>query len=424
MSSNNRLIFILFILTFSLNFSFASKQEDIKYKNDFMMLMALDFEKQNNYIQSAAIYHELFKKNNTVEYLNKTIINYFKAKQYEAIIDLIEKNIKNFEDHEEFLRQQYVLSAILLKEYEKALQFAKPLIMKFPSAKNELVVADLYYMLKQYNHAKKYYLSAYEKNHSPLTLVALSDLLFQYMDKKDLAIEYLENHIKDTCDLTVCSKLIFYYQETNQVSKMIALLEKTYYTYKDKLSQKKLHSIENFMVALYEKIDIKKAISFLEDTQSNFAKLLQLYGVTKQYNKALELVMKEYKKTKDKFLLGQVGILTFETAKDKASVINEVLKNLKIALSVKDDANYQNYYGYLLIDYDIDVALGLEHVKKALKLDPKNLSYMDSVAWGLYKLNNCEEAYKYIKQVVDETGLSHEEIKYHFDQIKGCNDIR
>ena len=58
--------------------------------------------------------------------------------------------------------------------------------------------------------------------------------------------------------------------------------------------------------------------------------------------------------------------------------------------------------------------------KKALKKEPKNLAYLDTLAWGEYKLNNCAEAYIQMKKVVDEAGLEDKEIRLHWEKIKEC----
>ncbi len=58
--------------------------------------------------------------------------------------------------------------------------------------------------------------------------------------------------------------------------------------------------------------------------------------------------------------------------------------------------------------------------QKALKEEPNNLAYIDTLAWGEYKIKNCQEANKQMKRVVDEVGLNDEEIKLHWEKIKEC----
>ncbi len=56
--------------------------------------------------------------------------------------------------------------------------------------------------------------------------------------------------------------------------------------------------------------------------------------------------------------------------------------------------------------------------KQALKSKPKSPFYLDSLAWGYYKLKQYKKAYKTMEQVVLTTGLDNIEIKRHWDIIK------
>lgn len=58
------------------------------------------------------------------------------------------------------------------------------------------------------------------------------------------------------------------------------------------------------------------------------------------------------------------------------------------------DAFFYNFLGYSLIDYDLDIKRGMDFVRKALALDSGSVLYLDSLAWGYYKLGNCLEAKK------------------------------
>ena len=75
-----------------------------------------------------------------------------------------------------------------------------------------------------------------------------------------------------------------------------------------------------------------------------------------------------------------------------------------------------------MIDFNIDIKRGLVLVKKALETEPNNIAYIDTLAWGEYKLKNCKEAYIQMKKVVDEVGMDDEEIKLHWEQIQECKE--
>ena len=80
---------------------------------------------------------------------------------------------------------------------------------------------------------------------------------------------------------------------------------------------------------------------------------------------------------------------------------------------------YDNYLGYLLIDYDIDVSRGVELVKRALTKDPTSVFYKDSLAWGYYKQKKCVEAYEIMKTITAELKDDKTVIE-HMEAIKKC----
>ena len=76
----------------------------------------------------------------------------------------------------------------------------------------------------------------------------------------------------------------------------------------------------------------------------------------------------------------------------------------------------------MLFDFDMDVKKGVYLVKKALEKESNNIAYIDTLAWGEYKLKNCKEALKQMKRVVDEIGTDDYDIKLHWDKIKECKE--
>jgi hypothetical protein len=59
-------------------------------------------------------------------------------------------------------------------------------------------------------------------------------------------------------------------------------------------------------------------------------------------------------------------------------------------------------------------------VQKALKLEPDSAFYIDSLAWGHYKLGECKKAYTEMQKVIKELGLEDKEIKSHWNKIQKC----
>ncbi len=103
-------------------------------------------------------------------------------------------------------------------------------------------------------------------------------------------------------------------------------------------------------------------------------------------------------------------------------MLKEFVRRFETALNEgSEDSVYLNYYGYTLIDKDLDVEGGMELIKRALKHQPDNSYYLDSLAWGYYKLNMCDEALRTMKRVVDMEGLSEKEIATHWRAIQKCS---
>ncbi len=418
MSSYNRLI-ILFILTilFGGNISAISPVKTDN-RNDALILLALDYEINKDYKNSSLLYEELFKRTNEFEYLNKAMTQSIVASNFKLAEKLALANLDKYEETNEKFYRFAVVALLKQEKLDKSLEIAKKLLKKYNNAMNYEVIGNVYYARGEYKKASEYFESAYATDTKPSALISLTNILYVYLNEKVKAISYLETFIRlYGCNNVICNKLISYYQEEQNIEGMISVLKTAFKEHKNSVTQYKILSL---LIDTLEKQDIKQAIKFLEEEKVDDTRLLLLYERAGQYKKALKLVRKLYRKTKNKSLLGQIAILEFEMADDKKSMMKHVVANFELALQVTNNASYKNYYGYLLIDFELNIPKGLKLVKEALKSSPNNIAYMDSVAWGNFKLGKCDEAFKYMKKVVDEVGLDNQEIKMHWDKIREC----
>lgn len=81
---------------------------------------------------------------------------------------------------------------------------------------------------------------------------------------------------------------------------------------------------------------------------------------------------------------------------------------------------FLNFLGYLMIDYEINLVEGVGHIKKALEISPLNPAYLDSLAWGYYKLKDCVNAQKTFGLIPKEEVLKEPELKEHKALIDKC----
>lgn len=390
-------------------------------KEDEYILHALEYTRQSDYVTSRDIYIKLFDETNRSEYLLKALRFSIQLKDFELVKELCEENMQVTQNEYEDMYRIYIVALINLEEFDKALVEAKKLLKSHNNILNYELIGNVYYMKKEFYEAAEYLESAYSVNHNPSTLLSLVNILYSFINEKEKAISYLETHIRlQGCSIEVCTKLLAIYQEEQNIDGAISILKKTYNTFKTQENFNGMVKVYKLLIAYLEKKDINEAIAFLEKNHIDDLKLIDLYKRANRMDEALALVRKVYKLNKNIDLLAQIAILEFESAKDKQKVLKSVIKKFEDVLVILDNHVYQNYLGYLLIDYNINVKKGLSLVEQALKKAPNNLAYIDSLAWGLYKQNRCKEAKKHMKHIVDTIGLQDDEIKHHWKKIQEC----
>lgn len=400
---------------------------DYKYKayenENELILHALEYMKQGNRQKASILFLNLFNKTLNDEYLFEYSRLVFSIKNYQDIITIVEANKEHIKKNEDKVSKIYILSLMQTKQIDKAKIVLDDLLKKYDTDSNKELLANIYLLKKDYEKAKDVFEEVYESTLTSNTLLNLVDVMYTYLNEKEDAINYLESHLKVYgCDNLVCSKLLGFYQEQKDINGVISVLKRTYISFKeDDKNKYTVDKVYKLLMYYLEKKDINEAIAFLEETKANDEKLLALYQNARMSNKAYELVQKLYKRTGNLDYLAQVAMLEFEVAKDREKVLKSVIKKFEDVLAVLDNHIYQNYLGYILIDYDIDVKKGLKLVEKALEKAPNNLAYIDSLAWGQYKLKDCKNAKINMQKVVDSAGLNDDEIRIHWEKIKECS---
>ena len=415
------------ILSFIIIVSFTSCIKQINYskqdylKENIILSMAIDYEFNKNYENSANVYEQLFTKFHRFEYLHKCLTLNMYLNNYEKVKELSFNNIDIYESKEEYLMKNYTFASIRLKQYNDSLDMSLQLVDLNNSSNNYLFVADSYYGLKKYNLSTKYYEKAYLKDNNVKSLLNLSLILYGKLNKKKEAITYLETYNDNhNCNRKVCATLVKYYQESQNIDGVIKISTEMLDKYKNTFTNDKILKIHNYILSMYLSEDINKAIKYLENERFDDKKLLELYSVTKQNKKALKLSKMMYKKTKDLSLLGQIAIYEYESNDNYD--MKTIIANFEKTLKYKSNPIYENYYGYILLSHNLEVKKALVLIKQAYKTNPKNIAYKDSLAFAYYKNKQYKKAYNLIKEVVSKVGLDNSEIKTHWEIIKKHKD--
>ena len=349
------------------------------YENDTLIVIATDLELNHNYVNALEVYEKLYKKNRLSIYENKIIRLSTMVGKYERAIGILTKRL----DKSQSKIDLELLSAI-------------------------------YFSQKKYQKSLKIQYQIYELYKDNLSALKIVELLSIYLNRVEDALSYIETYTRIYgCFEELCKRKLTIYASMKNFEK----LTETYNLMYEKL--KKIEYANKVVdIYLYQK-RYMKALQYLELNRVDDILLFDLYKRTKNIKKAYKLAELIYKKTSKADFLAQSGILEYEVASDKKSVLLSVEKKLTKALKSLDNPTYNNYLGYLLIDHDLDIKRGMIYVNKALKNNPNSPYYLDSLAWGYYKLNDIENAYQTMKKVVDILGEEDEEVKKHWVTIKG-----
>lgn len=386
-----------------------------KVKNeDEWIIQAILYEQSNDFKRSNSFYKKLYTATNKDEYLLKELKTALYSGVTSGNIEKLKLYTLTYPNN--LVAKRLLLSSYLYeKEYEQAKQSSQKLLSKSTEPLDYELSANAYILTKDYASAVDLLTQAYEKNHSEKTILKISTILVNYMGKIDKAISFLENHQSTQgCSETVCLQLLDIYFQQQNAPKLLSLYKSLYeHTQKEIYAQKVIESY------VYLK-DYMGVVEFLKLHYKNDELLYSLYIDNKEYTKAVNLSQKLLLETKDPKWYAELAMSLYESSSDKndKEMLANVVQNFEKAVSagIKNTV-YLNYYGYTLIDKDIDVSKGVEIIKKVLIEQPDNTYYLDSLAWGYLKLNHCEEALKTIKKVVDIEGLDEDEVRTHWNVI-------
>ncbi len=383
-------------------------------KEDELVLFALDASSRGDFKSSATYYKQLYNQTGKTIYAKEGIKNSVIIKDYDSVKNILEK--VSLKDHNDSTLDSYLVAYYIDKNMlNQAKELADSLLKKNRNAKNLELSGLVYEGLGEYKRALNLYEESYLKDRNDYSILKISNLLFEKMDQKTEAKRVLETHSAlNGCTKAVCGTLIKFYSKTDDIRGIAQTLKKLYYKTKNRE-----FALELVQLYAREK-NYNDAIEFLKESRVDDSILLDIYTVKEDYKNALKLSKKLYKERGEPIYLARVAVLEFETSEDQNSkkMLKSVTEKFEQIVDILDDPLYYNYYGYLLIDKDLDIDKGIELVKKALKVEPNSHYYIDSLAWGLYKKGRCQEALDLLEPISKNS--DEEEIHQHIQSIKKC----
>jgi len=398
--------------------NFSNNKDKLKYTTkyeDNWIIKAIFYEQSNDFKKSNYYYKKLYNETGKDEYLLKEL----KTALYSG---LTSDNIIKLKEYVTMHPENLVAKRLLLSSYlyEKKYNEAKSVTLLLLAQSTEAVDFELsanpYIFTKDYSKAVELLTEAYTRTYNENILLKITTILVNYMGDISEATLRLENHIRNReCSEKVCLQLISIYFQQNNISKIIPLYKGLYKSTKKDIYAEK--AIDSYMQIK----DYDGAVKFLKSDYENPELLYSLYMQHKSFNKADRLSKKIMLESNDPKWYAESAMRLYESTPDKndKAMLEEFVNRFEIAIKKGiENTVYLNYYGYILIDKEIDIKKGIKIIEKALIEQPDSSDYLDSLAWGYYKLGYCKKALKLMKKVIGIEGLDEKEIRTHWNAIR------
>lgn len=386
-------------------------------QEDALIMFALRAEQLGDYKSAALLYDTLYKKSNKDEYFHKSLQNNLLQNKFQEVISMVDERAKGKDKRDFFAERFKVLSFIGLQKYDEAKTHGVILVKETQDVNDYILVSDIYVQLQEYDTAVKYLEGAYVKEYNEKLLDKISIILYVNLQKQKEAIAQLETHSRiHGCSELICNRLIGFYSNDNNIEGLLSTQLRLY-------ELKKTEELAKKIVQIYAyKKDYIGMMNFLESSKSDDKTLLELYVNTKNYSKAYQLAQEIYLQTNELRYLAQSAIYEYEGHMDKNDeyMLEKVIKKLEDVVDSSSSSLYMNYLGYLLIDHEINIEEGMKYVSDALALEPNSIYYLDSLAWGYYKLGECKKAKFVMDKVVKMEGADNAEVISHAKLIDKC----
>ncbi|WP_069632544.1 hypothetical protein [Campylobacter pinnipediorum] len=400
----NKIIFFLSFLIFLIN---NLNAKDINLE----ILKALEFTNNGNYDLAIAVYDDLYKQTKDSEFLKEELklAVSFSDDKIDEIMSRADEKLK---------KDPFYIRLLSAKKIRKGdLAGAKKLLNELlktdKDAKNYLMLGDIALFEKDEKTALVNFQKAYDLDQSEDNLLKLTTL-----DVSSKSFELLKDYKdKNGCSLSVCSKLANMYLENKEYIKLSGIYTELFEVTGDyKFKELSLG------ILLFSKNN-DKAIELLKNGDFDNNTTIDVYASMKRYEDAYDVAKNAYDDTKDIFYLSMMAIFEYEKydSKPDKATLNNIISNFEKSAVKLNNPIFLNYYGYLMIDHDVDYKKGISLVKKALKIDPKSSAYLDSLAWGYFKINECKKAKEIMDKVLkDEDFAKQDEAILHSKEIDKC----
>ncbi|AFI04267.1 tetratricopeptide repeat protein [Helicobacter cetorum] len=400
---------------------------------DHEILLSSDAFHRGDFATAQKGYMSLYKRTNKVVYAKEAAISAASLGDIKTAMHLAMLYEKITNNHNDVSINKILVDGYAqMGQIDKAIELLKKIRKEEKTINTDNVLGTLYLSQKNIDKAFPLLNKFYNQVHDEDSLEKIITIYFIQNRKKD-ALDLLQSHIdKYGCSEQLCQKAFNTFTQFNELN-----LAKTTFA---RLYEKNpiVQNAQLYIGVLILLKEFDKAQQIAELFPFDRRLLLDLYTAQKKFALASKQASLIYQEKKDPKFLGLEVVYHYEALSMKNKKITKeemmpMISKLQQAVLEREqylaknkgkqdlqDAFFYNFLGYSLIDYSLDIKKGMEYVKKALAIEPSSALYLDSLAWGYYKLNNCQEAQKIFSQISKERIQSEAELREHNKAIQAC----
>ncbi|WP_334083243.1 ATP-dependent nuclease [Helicobacter typhlonius] len=408
------------------------------FDEESYLFEALDYETQSRFDKARDLYLVLYEETHKLEYLKEAVVLSSALNNPNATLGFANEYLALGGTKDIMLHKVFLDSYLKLEKTDEAIKEALIIYKSEPSVMLSDILGSLYATKGAYKEALEYLYDAYNASKSADIAQKIITIELSLSHQKK-ALELLDNHIQNYgCEGNFCQFGIAIYAKFPEFDKIEYLFKRAFD------ENPTIENARNLILAYTHRKKFKEASEIAAQFPFKGEILLELYAAQGDYYNASLQAKYLYEKNKNPYFLALEQVYSFESLKDKKNIaqVRIIATKLKSAIKLmqttdkpasKDEminASLQlnsaqmgfflNFLGYLMIDYEINVVEGVGHIKKALEISPLNPAYLDSLAWGYYKLKDCVNAQKTFGLIPKEEVLKEPELKEHKALIDKC----
>lgn len=366
------------------------------FNEDDMVNEALNAVDAKEYTKARDLYLVLYEESHKMEYFREAILVSSLLNDPQGTINLVLAYQKKNKEYDLEIEKVLADSYLRLGDVQNSIAIVESIQKKESTPLVHEILGSLYLQSNRVDDALVQFNEAYKGDHSERSLENIISIYSNTQNNERIG-DLLNTHLeKYGCSQELCKRSIEFYVKTKQISRVEKLLKQI---------EEKSPTIQNatnlIAVYAYEK-KYDEAIEVAKKYPLNRSILLELYVSKGDFALASRQAELIYEESKNYEMLILSQIYYFETIKNNPpkDAILSMVKKLQYAVAeIKKQkqtpqsfGEYLNFLGYLMIDYDVDIKKGMEYVKEALAINPNNIEFIDSLAWGYYKLGDCNQA--------------------------------